>query len=377
MKQRRNSTARLKGILFVHQTISRKDLIKLSKLNPRTVSRCMDTLMQQGLIEVSRKIISRGQPQIHYTLRTGEASFYFLILSVLDSQLYVLLCDNLGFPISMQRQEIKSREKKKVLPNLLFSAVRKVTDSLNDQGKKIYSIAVNLADGNIYSAQFKNKLINMLLPYCSHDAICGYCDEFLLSQYAINNYLPGRVLGLVHKNNTWQHVVINGYLNDPATVLKVNKRLDTVTDFSRDHSLLQILDFEEFVKHLYEKYYLSLKKINTFCYSEVYIRALNGDPQAWDILEDYAVLLGKSIIFLNRKMHFDNIVLMHSRPIIIEKVRQVLAQAAAPGEDIPFITANFSSNELLYVPSGYLRRELFSFEHGKFLPDLQNKNNQL
>ena len=370
MKQRRKITARLKGILFVHQTISRKDLIKLSKFNPRTVDRCMDTLIQQGLIEISRKVISRGQPLIHYTLRTG-GSINFLILSVMASQLYVLLCDNLGFPISMKRQDIKNLEKKKELPNLLFSEVRKVTDSLNDQSQKIYSIAVNLADENEYSVQFKNKIITMLLPYCSHDVICCYADEFLLSQYAINNYLPGRVLGLVHKNHNWQHVAINGYLNDPSMVLKINKKLDTVTDFSRNYSLLKILDFEEFVKHLHGKYYLSLKGISTSCYSDVYIRALNSDLQARDILEGYAVLLGKTIIFLNRKIHFDAIVLMHSRPIVIEKVRQVIAAEAVPGEAIPFITANFPSNELIYVPAGYLRRELFSFEHGKFLPDLQ------
>ena len=371
MKQRRNSTARLKGILFVHQTISCKDLIELSKLNPRTVSRCMEELVAQNQVEISRKVVSLGQPQIYYTLR--EESIYFLVLTVVRSEIYALLCDNRGFPLDMHRQEFNGGDYKKMLPVMFFNAARKFSDQLAEQGRKIYSIAINLADGNMYSAQFKNKLINMLQPFCGHNAVCGYADEFLLSQHAINNCFSGRVLGLIHKHRGgWMHVATNGYLSDPATVLKINNLLDTVTDFSSGFKLLELLDFNCFLKYLYEEYYASLKNLGDSCYSEVYSRALNGDLRARNILEDYAALLGKSIICLNRKMHFDAVVLMHSRPIIIEKVQKIIAAEAAPGEKIPFITANFSSNEFLYVPVGYLRRELFSYEHGKFLPDLQN-----
>ena len=213
----------------------------------------------------------------------------------------------------------------------------------------------------------------MLQPFCEHNAVCGYAGEFLLSQYAINNYFSGRVLGLIHKHRGgWMHVATNGYLSDPKIVLKINNALDTVTDFSCNFKLLELLDFNCFLKYLYEEFYSSLKNLGDSCYSEVYSRALNGDLRARDILEDYAVLLGKSVVSLSRKMHFDAVVLMHSRPIIIEKVQAVIANESSPGEKIPFVTANFSSNEFLYVPVGYLRRELFSFEHGKFLPDLQN-----
>ena len=373
MKQRSNSTARLKSILFMHHTISRKDLIELSKLNPRTVSSCMQELARQNLVEVSRKVVSRGQPQIYYTLQKENIYFNFLVLTVVQSEIYALLCDTRGFPLAMHHQKFSSSDVKKMLPNLLFGTTRKISESLAEQGKKIYSIAVNLTNGIVFSTQFKNRIINMLQPYCSHNVICAYDDDFILSQYAINNSLSGRLLGL-KTHNSYQHVATNGYIIDPASAQKVSKILDAVTDFSYDCKLLKLLDFNCFIKYLYGKYYSGLKQLGDSCYSETYSRALIGDLQARNILEDYAFLLGRSIIFLNRKIHFDSIVLMHSRPIIIEKVHQVLKQECAPEEKIPFITANFSHNEFIYVPAGYLRRELFSFEHGNFLPDLQNFN---
>lgn len=365
MKQRSSSTTKIKSILFEHRVISRQNIIELSQLNPRTVSRCMETLESQGIVKLSKQNVSLGQPQIIYTLQ--QEHICFMTLTVMPLEIYALLCDNRGFPVEMIHQQYPAGEIKNKLPGILVNTAKKLTAALTGQGRKPYSGAVNLAGGIIAGPTLKNKLINLLQPYCMHDVICGYADEFLLSQYAINHHLSGRVLGLIHKNHSgWQHVAVNNAKLDPTAALRVSKLLENVTDFSCGCKLSALLNFNFFVKHRYEEYYRKLRNIAETIYSEVYSRANNGDAGARRILEDYADLLFETMKFLRPMINPDHLILMHSRPIIIDKLQSSI-QAAGDKFPAAFECANFASNEFIYSPAGYLRRELFPFEHGKIL----------
>jgi DNA-binding MarR family transcriptional regulator len=168
MKMRQHSCGRLKGILFEHRSISRKDIIELSKLNGRTVTRCMESFAEQGLVEISHQIIGRGQPQIVYTLR--QENIFFLILSIIPGELYAILCDNRGFPISMDRYALENPGQKKDLSQLLFSAVSKVVAEPVLQGKNIYAAAVNFS-------------FDQALPLNYRNHISMYCQDFVHTKY--------------------------------------------------------------------------------------------------------------------------------------------------------------------------------------------------
>ena len=368
MKMRQHSCGRLKGILFEHRSISRKDIIELSKLNGRTVTRCMESFAEQGLVEISHQIIGRGQPQIVYTLR--QENIFFLILSVIPGELYAILCDNRGFPISMDRYALENPGQKKELSQLLFSAVSKIVAEPVLQGKSIYAAAVNFSFDQALPLNYRNHIRNVLSGFCSHEVFCAYSNEFLLSQFAINNHLSGKVFGMNHKDIAgWQHVAVNNYCIDQTAAGKVDKLLNRRTPYAAGKTWHEVLAFRGFLKHFYEEYSSMLANTFSHHYSEVYSRALYGDQTAVGILEEYALMLFRGMEYINSELDFDHFVLMHSRPIIIDKIKKL---AAASPCKFSFCTANFSPCEFIYSPAGYLRRNLFNFEHGKLLKDLHN-----
>jgi len=368
MKMRDRSRSRLKGILFEHQCISRQNVIELSKLNGRTVTRCMELLAEQQLVEISRQSIARGQPQIVYTLR--QENIFFLLLTVTCNELYTILCDNRGFPQVMHKQQISTGKSIQALLPLLFAAADRMITEPILQGKKIYSAAVDFSFDYALSGSMRNRIVNMLAKFCTHEVFCGYSDEFLLSQYAINNRLSGRILGVIHKEPSgWQQLAVSDCRIDQTLEVKTDKLLQSVTDFSGGKTLKEVLDFKSFLKNFYNKEFAGLKNSFASSYSEVYSRALYGSSNAVKILEDYAAILGKSLVYFYKKLNIDHIVLMHSRPIVIDRV---LATAGQEDEKISILTANFSPCEFIYSAAGYLQRDLFGFEHGKLLTNITN-----
>jgi hypothetical protein len=328
----------------------------------------MELLAEQQLVEISRRSVPRGQPQIVYNLR--QENIFFLLLTVTLNELYAILCDNRGFPQQLIRQPVKSGSSIQTLLPQLLAAVDRIADESILQGKKIYSAALNCSSDYGLSGNMRNRIANMLAGFCMNEVFCGYGDEFLLSQYAINNHLSGKILGVVHKDLAgWQQLAVSDYCIDQTLELEADKLLQDETDFSCGRVLRDVLDFNSFLKHFYREGSAELKNTLFGSYSEIYSHALYGSKDAVKILEDYGRMLGKGLTYLYKKLNIDHVVLMHSRPIIIDKA---LEMAADSGEKISLRTANFSPCEFIYSAAGYLRRDLFGFEHGKLLKGLHH-----
>jgi len=332
-------------------------------MNPRTVVRCMKELAQEKLVEISKQVIGRGQPQIFYSL--CPENICFAVLTLMPSDIYAFICDVKGFPKYMFHKEYRSSELRKNLPGLLSPVIQEIIRNSQKKGGKLYSIAVNNALDDACMDKLENKVSEMLSPFCLDGCLCRHANEFLLSQYTINNHLTGKVLGLVYNGFKYFHqIAVSDSKIDRSAALRMTRILEESTDSCHGFRLLDLLDFDFYVKEFSPELYSTCSKTTTLCYNEVYSRALNGDAKAEKILRNYGALLAQSICLLKERLDFSTIILMHSRPIIIEAVLTELARRKVK---IPLQTANFSSNEFLLAPVGYLRRELFPFEHGKIL----------
>ena len=347
--------SKLKSILFEQKSISRQSLIRLSGANPRTVDRCMEELVARQLVSVSMRSPGRGRPYICYAPR--PENIRTLHFTVTKDEIYTVICDVRRFPLRVERDEFQWRENRPEMLTGKLTGLAERALQLPDVRRGFISAAgVSLMLSHMPGRHVRQRWSDMLERYFRCDCPVFNSDAFLLSQYGVNNHLTGRMIGISHKGDI-QCVAVNG------------NRIDDDLQFRAEKAVAELgMKNMGFVNYLREFRRNEMKCLEDFAPRDYYnvacMLAMGGDGRALALLRDFGTRLGRIFIRLAESMPVEHLVFMHPRQAVSDGVFEVIAGAGTPCR---VQAVNFSPNEFILSPAGYLRRELMEFEHGSIL----------
>ena len=351
----RNVRSTLKNILFEQKNISRQSLIHLSGLDPRTVSRCMKSLAEKHLVAVSRRKLGHGRPSEYYTLQMQNVRIVHFMVT--KDEIYTVISDVRRFPLFLGREEFTwNSGQTETLTVRLKQLALKAMELPELKDTFVVAAGIGYMLPAIPSANSRQRWADTLETVFQCPCPVLNADALLLSQHQVNNHLSGRMAGLIY-NDGIQCVALNDSVIDRSLQLKVEKLISDAgvgkMGFSNFVNKFHPEALEELQNIPYDKYY------NAVC-----ILAMGGNKKAEKLLHRFGNFLGGILAELAKTKMFDYLVLLHPRQMVSDGVKETF-NAEFP--DFQLYMVNFSPNEFILAPAGYLLRGVREFEHGRVL----------
>ena len=351
----RNAASILKNILFEHEDISRQTLIRISGLDPRTVSRCMRTLAAKHLVAISRRNSGCGRPAEYYTLQMQNVRFVHFIVT--KSEIYTVVSDVRRFPLFLDREEFSWNRSH---PEKMTARLKQLALAALElpELKDAFVVAAGLGYmlNRIPPVNIRQRWVDALEMIFQCPCPVLSADTFLLSQYQVNSCLAGKMAGITYKDDI-QCVALNDSVIDRNLQLKAEK---VIADTGAKE-----MGFTNFICKFHPN---TLKNLQDFppekYYNAVCMLAMNGDEPAEKLLRSYGNFLGGILVELAKTEVFDHLTLLHPRQMVSAGAMETF-RAAFP--ELPLYMVNFSPNGFILAPAGYLIRGVREFEHGRRL----------
>ena len=264
MNHRSVKRDKLKVILFEHKDISRQNLIRLSGANPRTVSNFMAELAQRQLVKMSYRIPERGRPVLYYTLI--PENIRILHFTVTKDEIYTAVSDNRGFPLCFFRDAMHwHKNMAESLTGKLKNAAEKLFQQPDFNRNFLTAAGVELALPQLPPEVVCQRISDMLERFFHCQCPVFSVDEYLLSQYMVNNHLNGRAVGLAYRADI-QCSAVDGDKIDPELRNKV-KRVIASADGGQ-----AVSGFTGFIQAYHKEFLPALKGIEpTGYYNAVFV----------------------------------------------------------------------------------------------------------
>ena len=348
---------KLKSILWEQREISRQRLIKLSGMNPRTVSKCMKELAERQLISITDRTDGQGRPSQYYKLRMK--TLRLLHFTVTRQEIYAIVCDLRQFPLCLIREDFSLHTWQDKHPELLNAKLKSlavgVLESAVMRNGFIIAACLEFMLPQQPLERVRQRWSDTLENILQCDCPVFNVDAVLLSQYQVNNHLGGRIIGISYREDVQCVAVESGHISE-SLQLRAEKVLDEAG--------MKNMSFANFIREFHRD---ALNWLQDFeaedFYNVVCTRAIGGDEYSELLLRGYGRFLGRLFVKLAENLKPEYLVLMHPRQIVCDGVQEAIGQMELPCRILP---VNFSSNEFILAPSGYLRRGLMKFEHGRY-----------
>lgn len=347
-------SGRLTSIIFEQKHISRQNFSRLSGVDVRTVSAFMAELSRRNLVAVSEEKCGRGRPAQYYTLL--EKNVRTVHFTITRKEIYTVICDIRGFPVVFER----------LAHDWSGNCGESLVNSLKNLAQAVMKLpelcALPAAAGvgfllpEVLPNNLRWRISDQLQEIFKCPCPVYNADAFLLAHYLFNHHIKGQVIGISYRTDI-QCAAVNG--------VHIDENLRTKAEKIIASSGMKNMGFARFIRELHRD---MLPGLSGFApedhYNVVCTRAINQEPGAAEILRGFGSMIGELFCRIADSCPVEKVVLLHPRPAVADGVQRALTGNGCPAD---FLTANFSSNEFILAPAGYLRRELVGFEHGRML----------
>ena len=354
MYRRSGVSGRLTSIIFEQKHISRQNFSRLSGVDVRTVSAFVGELVRRNLVAISRQSSGRGRPAQIYTLL--EKNVRTVHFTVTPDEIYTVVCDIRGFPVFFARRENAGwTNNGEMLVNSLKLLAQEVM-----KRPELCALPAAAGVGAFLREYLPNNVRQRISDQLQEIFKCPVpvysTDAFLLSQYLLNHSISGQAVGISYQNDILCSAVNGAYIDENLRS-KAEKIIASAG--------MKNMGFANFIREFHREMLPGLSGFFPDDYYNVLCtRAGNSEAGAEDILREFGGMIGELFCRISAVCPVEKLVLLHPRPVVSAGVEEVLAKN---GCHTDFLTANFSSNEFILAPAGYLRRELIGFEHGRLL----------
>lgn len=354
---------RVRSIIFVRRSVSRQELIALSGCNARSVTRYTEELCKYRLIETDREAGQRGRPCIIY--RSRSEKIIFAGITVTSGLVVVMATDINALPLAIRHCVFQEGISRGELLKMAFNCLDQLLSELSEytlcgigasETREWMRNNVRLGAEFILTAERRYHV-----PVELHDN-----DSLMLRHFAEQQMLSGKIGGIFFGSEFWIAVVDNGEIREDIDVyLRKLRHWRIAPDSSEEcccgktGCLGAVLTYQgtisRFTRH--SGIQPSRTSVNSN-FNLLNTLAKNGDEEAFRIIKENGMLLGRAAARIRNDLKLDHMVLMHSTPVVRDFASATYRQET--GAELLCFKGFYS--DVVFSPAELMRSRLLNFD---------------